>query len=165
MLQILLDFSPPSLVPSDTRHFPWCRGRNVVDWYLLQDSWSLQSPGLPTSVESCILSTTKVKKQDFLQVFQGSGIGKIGDNLTSADPLSYTITIMIPGRPGKLRLQWASLDLQKPTPQLPVEPRITVKHWTGRQVSNSSSNYPPKTIEEGVWPLPSYTATNNHFHS
>ena len=31
-----------------------------------------------------------VNKQDFLQVFQGSGIGKIEDNLTSADPLSYT---------------------------------------------------------------------------
>ena len=28
--------------------------------------------------------------QDFLQVFQGSGIGKMEDNLTSADPLSYT---------------------------------------------------------------------------
>ena len=26
----------------------------------------------------------------FLQVFQGSGIGKMEDNLTSADPLSYT---------------------------------------------------------------------------
>ena len=32
----------------------------------------------------------KVNKQDFLQVFQGSGIGKMGDQLTSADPLSYT---------------------------------------------------------------------------
>ena len=31
----------------------------------------------------------KVDKQDFLQVFQGSGIGKIEDNLMSADPLSY----------------------------------------------------------------------------
>ena len=30
-----------------------------------------------------------VNKQDFLQVFQGSGIGKIEDNLRSADPLSY----------------------------------------------------------------------------
>ena len=29
--------------------------------------------------------------QDFLQVSQGSGIGKMGDNLTSADPLSYTV--------------------------------------------------------------------------
>ena len=29
-------------------------------------------------------------KQDFLQVFQGSGIGKMEDNLTSADSLSYT---------------------------------------------------------------------------
>ena len=28
--------------------------------------------------------------QDFLQVFQGMDIGKIEDNLTSADPLSYT---------------------------------------------------------------------------
>ena len=31
----------------------------------------------------------KVNKQDFLQVFQGSGIGKIEDKLRSADPLSY----------------------------------------------------------------------------
>ena len=29
-------------------------------------------------------------KQDFLQLFQGSGIDKMEDNLTSADPLSYT---------------------------------------------------------------------------
>ena len=29
------------------------------------------------------------KYKDFFQVFQGSGIGKIEDNLTSADPLSY----------------------------------------------------------------------------
>ena len=35
-------------------------------------------------------SLCKVNKQDFLQVFQGSGIGKMEDNLTSADPLSYT---------------------------------------------------------------------------
>ena len=32
----------------------------------------------------------KVNIQDFLQVFQGSGIGKMEDNLTSADSLSYT---------------------------------------------------------------------------
>ena len=32
----------------------------------------------------------KINKQDFLQVFQGSRIGKMEDNLTSADPLSYT---------------------------------------------------------------------------
>ena len=32
----------------------------------------------------------KVNIQDFLQVFQVSGIGKMEDNLTSADPLSYT---------------------------------------------------------------------------
>ena len=44
----------------------------------------------------------RINKQDFFQVFQGSGIGNIEDNLTSADPLSYTTTIMIPGRPGKL---------------------------------------------------------------
>ena len=31
-----------------------------------------------------------VNIQDFSQVFQGSGIGKMEDNLTSADPLSYT---------------------------------------------------------------------------
>ena len=28
----------------------------------------------------------KVNKQDFFQVFQGSGIGKMEDNLTSANP-------------------------------------------------------------------------------
>ena len=32
----------------------------------------------------------QVNKQDFFQVFQGSGIGKMEVNLTSADPLSYT---------------------------------------------------------------------------
>ena len=32
----------------------------------------------------------KVNIQDFLQVFQGSGIGKMEDNLTSPDLLSYT---------------------------------------------------------------------------
>ena len=34
-------------------------------------------------------TTVKVNIQDLLQVFEGSGIGKM-DNLTSADPLSYT---------------------------------------------------------------------------
>ena len=38
----------------------------------------------------------------FYRIIQGSGIGKKEDNLTSADPLSYTTTIMIPNRPGKL---------------------------------------------------------------
>ena len=38
-------------------------------------------------------------------------------------------------------------------------------HWTDGQVSNSSSNYPPKTIEEGVWPLLSYTAALTTDHS
>ena len=47
-------------------------------------------------------SALKVNIQDFLQVFQGSGIGKIEDNLMSADPLSYTTTEIIPGRPSKL---------------------------------------------------------------
>ena len=32
----------------------------------------------------------EVNKQDFLQVFQSNGIGKMEDNLTNADPLSYT---------------------------------------------------------------------------
>ena len=41
---------------------------------------------LPENDQAC----GKVNKQDFLQVFQGSGIGKIEDNLTSADLLSYT---------------------------------------------------------------------------
>ena len=50
----------------------------------------------------CQVLFNKVNKQDFLQVFQGNGIGKIEYNLTSADPLSYTTTIMIPVRPGKL---------------------------------------------------------------
>ena len=53
----------------------------------------------------CEHEINKVNDQDFLQVFQGSGMGKIEDNLTSADPLSYTTTIMIPGRPGKLKGQ------------------------------------------------------------
>ena len=37
-----------------------------------------------------IIIVIMVNIQDFLQVFQGSGIGKMEDNLTSADPLSYT---------------------------------------------------------------------------
>ena len=32
----------------------------------------------------------RVNIQDVLQVFKGCGIGKMEDNLTSADPLSYT---------------------------------------------------------------------------
>ena len=32
----------------------------------------------------------RVNIQDFLHVFKGSGIGKMEDNLTSADPLSYS---------------------------------------------------------------------------
>ena len=31
--------------------------------------------------------------------------------------------------------------MQKSTSQFPVEPWITVKHWTDRQVSNSSLNF------------------------
>ena len=57
---------------------------------------------MPTTYPIRVYSINKVNKHDFLQVFQVSGIGKIEDNLTSADPLSYTTTIMIPGRPGKL---------------------------------------------------------------
>ena len=36
------------------------------------------------------LECQEINKEDFLQVFQGSGIGKIEYNLTSADPLYYT---------------------------------------------------------------------------
>ena len=54
-----------------------------------------------------------VNKQDFSQVFQDSGIGKMEDNLMSAPAILYT------GRSGKLSL----LTCKKPTP-LPVEPRI-----------------------------------------
>ena len=38
----------------------------------------------------------KVDKQDFfiLQVFQGSGIGKMEDNSSSANPLSYMCTFL-----------------------------------------------------------------------
>ena len=49
-----------------------------------------------TSVEQA-----KVNIQDFLQVFQGSGIEKMEDNLTSADPLSYTTN----GSQGELELR------------------------------------------------------------
>ena len=34
--------------------------------------------------------TCKVNKQDFFQVFQGSGIATMEDNLASSRPLSYT---------------------------------------------------------------------------
>ena len=36
-----------------------------------------------------------VNKQGFLQVFQGTGIRMMGDNLTSADQLSYTLIVEI----------------------------------------------------------------------
>ena len=44
-----------------------------------------------------VLKTASIclNKQDFLQVFQGSGIGKIEDNLTSDDPLSYTTKMVM----------------------------------------------------------------------
>ena len=41
--------------------------------------------------------TAKVDKQDFLQVFQGSGMGKMEDNLTSVDPSVDLIQLMDPG--------------------------------------------------------------------
>ena len=47
---------------------------------LLQDEQRVSLP----------LGCMKVNIEDFLQVFQGSGIGKMEDDLTSADPLSYT---------------------------------------------------------------------------
>ena len=64
----------------------------------------------------------KVNKQDFLQVFQGSGIEKIEDNLTRADPLSYTTTNGT--RVDLVSLVSVSSLAHKPTPQFPVEPRI-----------------------------------------
>ena len=71
---------------------------------------------------------TKVNKQNFLQVFQGNGIGNMEDNLTSADPLSYA-TIGSRVDQGS----WVSVScVHNPTPDL--------KHWTDRQVRNSSSN-------------------------
>ena len=81
-----------------------------------------------------------VNKQDFLQVFQGSEIEKIEDNLTSVDPLSYTTTIMIPSRPGKLSERL--LTCKNPPHSFLWSPDH--KNWTDRQVSNSSTNYPPK---------------------
>ena len=39
---------------------------------------------------------SKVNKQDFLQVFQGSGIRKKEDNLTSADPLIWSKSNLVP---------------------------------------------------------------------
>ena len=49
------------------------------------------------------------------------------NSLTSADPLSYTTTIMIPGRPGKLSVSlayqiWSCMDYT-PTPSLPISTR------------------------------------------
>ena len=69
------------------------------------------------------------------------------DNLKSADPLSDTTN-------GSTKRKSERL--------LP----LTITHSTAscgapdtdREVSNSSSNNPLKTIEEGVLPLPSYTA-------
>ena len=79
----------------------------------------------------------KVNKKDFFQVFQGSGIGKIEDNLTNADPLSYTTN----GSQGDLGSLISISCVHHPTPQ---------------QVSNSSLNYPPKDSRSRgmTWPLP-----------
>ena len=43
-----------------------------------------------SSPTTLLTRTAMVNIQDILQVFQGSGIGNMEDNLTSADPLSYT---------------------------------------------------------------------------
>ena len=76
----------------------------------------------------------KGNKQDFLQVFQGSGIGEIEDNLTSADPPSYTTNESIPRRPGELGQRLLPLTLVTPTPQLPVELWIiNIDRQTGKQ--------------------------------
>ena len=79
-----------------------------------------------------------------------SGIGKIEDNLASADPLSYTTTIMILGRPGKLS-----------------ERLLTCKNplhsflWSLVSGSLLKTTHPtipccraPASKEAGVWPLP-----------
>ena len=60
------------------------KGRNHETWVSLRQQITKQ----PEKHDGCEVET--VNKQDFLQVFQGSGIGKIEDNLRSADPLSYT---------------------------------------------------------------------------
>ena len=72
-------------------------GEEGVDTCNQKGQWQLKL--LSSSVGVHLHTYEKVNIQDFLQVFQGSGIGKIDDNLTSADPPT---TIMIPGRPGKL---------------------------------------------------------------
>ena len=72
----------------------------------------------------------KVNIQDFLQVFQGSGIGKMEDNLTSADPLSYTTN----GSQVDLEHRVSVSNVRTPTPQLPVELRIiNIHRQTGKQ--------------------------------
>ena len=66
-------------------------------WFHLKQSIPIVS-STPPSASLFVLSAfarwvfpaKKVNKQDFLQVIQGSAIGKMEDNLTSADPLSYT---------------------------------------------------------------------------
>ena len=81
----------------------------------------------------CVLTIfCEVNKQDFLQVF--SGIGMIEDNSTIADSLSDTTTIMIPGRPGKLSERLLTCTSHS-TASCGAPDH---KHWTDRQVSNSS---------------------------
>ena len=64
--------------------------------------------------------TVEVNIQDFLQVFQGSGIGKMEDNLTSADPLSYTTN----GSGIDLGSLVSVSCVPNPTPHFPVGPWI-----------------------------------------
>ena len=59
---------------------------------LLYDCRSFVTKYVMLSAASCSAVSNfspKVNTQDFLQVFQCSRMGKMEDNLTSADPLSY----------------------------------------------------------------------------
>ena len=82
-----------------------------------------------SSDQKTVLQYVLVNKQDLLQVFKGARIGKIGDNLTSADPLSYT-TNGSGVDPGSL----VSVScVHNPTPSCWAPDQ---KHWTDRKVSS-----------------------------
>ena len=96
----------------------------------------------------------RVNIQDFLQVFQGSGIGKIEDNLTSADLLSYTTTIKFCRR------------------LVQTGDRFLVSSWRvfRKSAQENFFNVQNKTFSDSIWqltewfPLPDVPGTNIMVH-
>ena len=63
------------------------RPNNMAELAVAELVIRFRSLDKPETKWKTFLDVIKVNIQDFLQVFQGSEIGKMEDNLTSADPL------------------------------------------------------------------------------